>query len=184
MIVLTSSQVAITSPDPDINSEAKNYFTRHMRILESCTVAWPMPDMQAQIQSLREAFSRDVNKPFELKPSFPFGSPMARHQPTPPVESAYADPNLRSQTSHEPAPHIRYHSTPITPPISTSNSKDGSLDATSFPSLSQSQQQQPHIQTTLSSSHMSDDNLTWNPTRIFEYGPASLNQSLLLQNNR
>ncbi|RAL60471.1 hypothetical protein DID88_000246 [Monilinia fructigena] len=69
--------VAITSPDPDLNSDAREYFTRHMRILEKCTSSWPMPDMQQQIESLRLAFSADVRKPFVLKPSFPYGSPAA-----------------------------------------------------------------------------------------------------------
>ncbi|KAB8304169.1 hypothetical protein EYC80_003588 [Monilinia laxa] len=69
--------VAITSPDPDLNSDAREFFTRHMRILEKCTSSWPMPDMQQQIESLRLAFSADIRKPFVLKPSFPYGSPAA-----------------------------------------------------------------------------------------------------------
>ncbi|KAL2158032.1 hypothetical protein VTH06DRAFT_4842 [Thermothelomyces fergusii] len=76
--------VAITSPDPDLNSEARDYFTRHMRILERCMSAWPMPDMQRQIDSVREAFSADIRKPFVLKPTFPYGSPHSATHPSPP----------------------------------------------------------------------------------------------------
>ena len=47
-----------------------------MRILERCVAAWPMPEMEAQIDSLRLAFSANVHKPFELKSSFPYGSPI------------------------------------------------------------------------------------------------------------
>jgi hypothetical protein len=48
-----------------------------MRILEKCSSSWPMPDMQQQIDALREVFSADMRKPFVLKPTFPYGSPGA-----------------------------------------------------------------------------------------------------------
>ena len=143
-----------------------------MRILESCTNAWPMPDMQAQIQSLREAFSRDVNQPFQLKPSFPYGSPVTRLQPSPPVDAPYNDQNLRLQTTHEQTPNQRYHSsTPITPPISAGHddNKDGSIAAASLTMMASDQHQQHQLSNSLSSNHMGDDGLSWDPTRIFEY---------------
>ncbi|KAK7735841.1 hypothetical protein SLS63_003803 [Diaporthe eres] len=76
--------VALTSPDPDLNSDAREYFTRHMRVLEKVMHAWPMPDVQKQIDSIREAFSADIRKPFVLKPSFPYGSPHSTTRQTPP----------------------------------------------------------------------------------------------------
>lgn len=138
-----------------------------MRILESCTPAWPMADMQAQIQSLREAFSRNTDRAFELKPSFPYGSPAARLQPSPPVDS-YLDHKIRSQTTHEQTPHLQYHSTPITPPISAGGSKDEALNTAPLPLM------QHHLPSSMPSSHIADENLSWNPTRIFEYGAKSL----------
>lgn len=72
--------IALSSPDPEFNAEAKDYFVRHMRILEHCVSAWPMPETEAQINALRAAFSSDVNKPFELKESFPLGSPSSSDQ--------------------------------------------------------------------------------------------------------
>ncbi|KAI9047644.1 hypothetical protein LZ554_008355 [Drepanopeziza brunnea f. sp. 'monogermtubi'] len=86
--------VAITSPDPDLNADAREYFTRHMRILEKCTSSWPMPDMQQQIDSLREAFSADTRKPFVLKPSFPYGSPGAINMTPPRSTAAYRTHSL------------------------------------------------------------------------------------------
>lgn len=142
-----------------------------MRILESCIPAWPMADMQAQIQSLREAFSRDTDRPFQLKPSFPYGSPVARLQPSPPVIS-YSEQNIRSQPTHEQTPDLRYHNTPITPPISAGGSKDGSLDTAPLPLMHH------HLPSSMPSSHIADENLTWNPTRIFEYGAKSLKLKL------
>ena len=146
-----------------------------MRILESCIHAWPMPDVQKQIESLREAFSKDVNKAFELKPTFPYGSPISRLQPSPPVDHPYHDPTLRSQTSVEQIPLLqRYNSAPMTPPVSAGHddSKDGSIAAASLAMLSTSQRQHSH---TLPSSHsLTDENLEWNPNRIFEYGAKPL----------
>jgi hypothetical protein len=84
--------VALSSPDPEFNFEAKDYFVRHMRILERCVSAWPMPETEAQINALRAAFSADVNKPFELKESFPHGTPSEQSRPSPvsPPSSAKA----------------------------------------------------------------------------------------------
>lgn len=60
----------MSSPDPDCNCDARDYFARHMRVLERCASAWPVPEIQSQIDSLRLTFSADVNRPFELKESF------------------------------------------------------------------------------------------------------------------
>ncbi|OAQ68010.1 fungal transcriptional regulatory protein [Pochonia chlamydosporia 170] len=64
--------VAIVSPDPDLNSDAREYFERHMRVMEEVMQAWPMPDLQKQIDAFREAFSADLSKPFVLRPEFPY----------------------------------------------------------------------------------------------------------------
>lgn len=76
---------AITSPDPELNADSKNFFTRHMRLLERCSIAWPMPAMQIQIDSLRQAFTTDMDKPFELRTNFP-GSPGAHTASTPSID--------------------------------------------------------------------------------------------------
>ncbi|PVI03710.1 hypothetical protein DM02DRAFT_520178 [Periconia macrospinosa] len=113
--------VAITCPDPELNSDAREFFVRHMRILETCTPVWPMPEMHQQVNNLRLAFSADITKPFELKPSFPFGSPRVVAQTSPTSNSGSYRSRLPSQ--HSPLDHpgqINYHTHPITPPISTS----------------------------------------------------------------
>jgi hypothetical protein len=84
--------VAISSPDPEYNTEARDYFVRHMRILERCVAAWPMPETEAQINALRAAFSADVNKPFELRDSFPLGSPSDQSRPSPTSQSSHERP--------------------------------------------------------------------------------------------
>ena len=136
-----------------------------MRILENCISAWPMPDMQAQIQSLREAFSADINKPFALKPSFPFGSPISRLAPSPPSDTHYSDIQLVPRGSQEPPSHIRFHSNPITPPISAGHEDSKDALASSSLSMMTSEQRSQTLP-----SHLGEENLAWNPTRLFEYG--------------
>ncbi|OQV09213.1 Fungal specific transcription factor domain-containing protein isoform 2 [Cladophialophora immunda] len=91
--------VALSSPDPEFNFEAKDYFVRQMRILERCVSAWPMPETEAQINALRAAFSADVNKPFELKESFPHGTPSENSRPSPVSPPSYdrQQPPMQSQ---------------------------------------------------------------------------------------
>ncbi|EXJ78046.1 hypothetical protein A1O3_09206 [Capronia epimyces CBS 606.96] len=102
--------IAVASPDPEYNSEARAYFVRHMRILERCVAAWPMPETEAQINALRAAFSADLNKPFELKESFPLGSPSDHSRSSP-----------LSQLSNEKQPqhHPHHHPPPQPPPAPT-----------------------------------------------------------------
>ncbi|CAI4218671.1 unnamed protein product [Parascedosporium putredinis] len=73
--------VAMTSPDPDLNTDSREFFQRQMRVMEKIMVVWPMPELQRQIDAVREAFSMDTRKPFVLKPSFPTGArhPAPRH---------------------------------------------------------------------------------------------------------
>ena len=54
-----------------------------MRVVEHC-LPYSSPEMQAQINALREAFSVDTSKPFELKPTLGLRSPAMESHPTPP----------------------------------------------------------------------------------------------------
>ncbi|TGJ80486.1 hypothetical protein E0Z10_g8278 [Xylaria hypoxylon] len=162
--------VALTSPDPEINTDARDYFTRHMRILEKTMPSWPLPEMLKQIDAVREAFSADTRKPFVLKPSFPYGSPHPSTQSSPPRATTFKPPMLRTNSldpnldvhagSHS---HVSYH--PITP-ISV-GSGDGKSDSPSVQSLSMlgtGQSTQPPISHGLPLV----DPPAWNPSRIFD----------------
>ncbi|KAK3987749.1 hypothetical protein QBC44DRAFT_115810 [Cladorrhinum sp. PSN332] len=144
--------VALTSPDPDLNSEAREYFTRHMRILEKCMSSWPMPDMQRQIDSVREAFSADTRKPFILKPSFPYGSPAPGSHPSPPGR------RLDTQVPHS---QVSY-SLPITP--TSACGLDNKSDTPGLQSLAMMASQPTTVSQTMSLS----DAPAWNPSRIFD----------------
>ncbi|KAJ5092223.1 hypothetical protein NUU61_007093 [Penicillium alfredii] len=153
--------VAITSPDPEFNSDAREYFTRHMRILERCSSAWPMPEIQAQIDSLRLAFSADTSHPFELRPSFPYGSPSEPYQPSPPMDSHY-HPHLNQMSSNVQS-RVGFNTHPITPPISAGAEDSKSDTSSQFQPLGMVPHQPP-------TTHPLDaplvDESSWDPTRI------------------
>ncbi len=164
------SQVALTSPDPDLHSDAREYFTRHMRVLERCVRAWPMAEMQMQIDAMREAFSADTRKPFVLKASFPYGSPQAATRPSPlgpnarflPVAQGRVDATV-SQSSH-----ASYATHPISPPIST-GPVDGKTDPSPSPqSLAMMAAGQASQTSAMPGTLALPDGPTWNPSRIFE----------------
>jgi len=156
--------VAITCPDPDINCDAREFFVRHMRILEACAPSFPMPEMQAQVNSLRQAFSADISKPFEMKPTFPFGSPQVAPQSSPLSNSGSYRPRQPSHTPLDQPGQINYHTHPITPPISASghDSKADSPVAQSLVMMGSGQ----HTQST--AGLQMSENVQWNPQRIFE----------------
>jgi hypothetical protein len=171
-----SHQVALTAPDPDLNVDARDFFTRHMRILEKCMEAWPMPDMKRQVDEMREAFSADTRKPFALKPSFPYGSPQSSLRSSPPgsVTAAFCPtlPSGRSMDQHldaqaaEQGSHMSYPGHPITPPISAgpADNTGGSPTAVQPLVLIGQDGQAPVMRQTMPIA----DTPAWNPSRIFE----------------
>lgn len=170
----TLPQVAMTSPDPDLNSDARDFFTRHMRMLEQVMNVWPMADLQRQIDAVREAFSADTRKPFVLKPSFPYGSPHSNHSNTssPPrtnVQSFRPSPNRTGSMDHQLDMNVRsqvsFTSHPISPPISAGRA-DSKGDSPAMQSLAMmtSGSPTPGMGATMALA----DAPSWNPSRIFE----------------
>ena len=154
-----------------------------MRILEKCMESWPSPEMQMQVNQLREAFSADINRPFELKRGFPFESPSPSSgglQPSPPLEMNIQHPILSRHESLGRQNHVPYHGTPITPPISSTgltfeDSKDGAFMSSSMQTMTSSQQQSMPMQTTPMSIGQG-----WNPTPIIAYVLSALRLRLML----
>lgn len=136
-----------------------------MRILEQCASAWPLSEMKRQIDSLRLAFSADINRPFVLKPTFPYGSPSEPYQPSPPaMESLY--PPSSYQTSHPDQTRLAaYH--PITPPISA-GAGDSKPDSPQMPTLvPMTSNQAPPTHQSIGTIPLVDNN-SWDPTRIIK----------------
>jgi hypothetical protein len=138
---------------------------RHMRILETCAPSWPMPEMQAQVNSLRQAFSADTTKPFEMKPSFPFGSPQVAPQSSPLSNAGSYRPRHPSHPSPLEQPgQINYLAHPMTPPISAGghSAKADSPVAQSLVMMASGQRAQS------TAGLQMQESVQWNPQRIFE----------------
>ncbi|KAK5145975.1 hypothetical protein LTR04_001163 [Oleoguttula sp. CCFEE 6159] len=134
-------------------------------MLHLCTSSWPMPEMQAQINALREAFSADTSKPFELKPSFPFGSPSTSQT------SLATDVVYRSQASsqgpsfdHPGQAHYNPH--PMTPPLSAGGVHLEADSVAQSLAMMATGQTDPQPRTQVAT-HISEP-AQWNPARIFE----------------
>lgn len=169
--------MAITSPDPDLNTDAREYFTRHMRVLEKVMSVWPMADLQKQVDAVREAFSADTRKPFVLKPSFPYGSPhSSNHSTSPRAATGYRPSHLGRTTSIEHQldtqnihqnPQVSYTNHPISPPVSAGplDTKSDSPGVQSLVMMSSQQGSQP---SGMPPTNPLADAPVWNPQRIFE----------------
>jgi hypothetical protein len=184
----------VVSPDPELNTDAAEYFTRHVRIMEKVMEVWAMPELRPQVEAIREAFSADIRKPFALKPSFPYGSPhpsdhsspsnqtTTRYRPVPVLDRAMHQNQSQNQSQSQQqqqqhldaqqggAHNVSYYGHPISPPVSA-----GALD-----SKSDSPAGQPLVMMTqggqapgLQPSMSLVDQPTWNPSRIFENWNAS-----------
>lgn len=166
------SQVAIVSPDPELNTDAAEFFTRHMRIMEKVMEVWAMPELRQQVEAVREAFSADTRKAFVLKPTFPYGSPHPSNHSSPPQGSqgyrpatdrtGPLDQHLDTQGSH----NVSFTGHPISPPVSTGATDSKGESPAGQPIMMMSQGgQAPGIQQNMSLA----DHPSWNPARIFEY---------------
>lgn len=156
------------SPDPEFNSDAREYFTRHMRITEKVMEAWSMPELQKQVDAVREAFSADVRRPFVLKPSFPYGSPHSSSHSSPPRGYRPLG-RAGSLDQHMDAQHaaVSHTGLPATPPISAGpgDSRSDSPAVRSLMLMARDSGQGPDLNPGLP---VAAAQSSWNPARIFE----------------
>lgn len=138
-----------------------------MRILEQCTPALPIPEVIAQINSLREAFSADMNAPFDLKPDFPFGSPPPQGNISPVADGSYQARASGQDLQLQPPPagQVNYNIHPITPPISATDD-ESKTDSPVVQSMAMMATQRPAQQTSVPNQEAFQGQ--WNPSRIFE----------------
>lgn len=155
--------------------------------------AWPMPDMQHQIDSIREAFSADTRKPFVLRPSFPYGSPQSTARPSPPrsnttgytpimprgsIDHHHQQQQQQTIDTHRAIQHsqVSYPGQhPITPPISAGplDMKSDSPSALQLPMMATvssagqtNATQAPTMQPSMTLP--TDGRSGWDPRQIFE----------------
>jgi hypothetical protein len=125
-----------------------------------------MPEVHAQINGLREAFSADTSRPFELKASFPFGSPSSQHIPSPLTDGAYHSRSANQGIVLESATQINYNivQQPITPPVSTTDE----IPKADSPVVQSLAMMAPHEHAAQPSVQQEGFQGQWNPTKIFE----------------
>lgn len=167
---LTHSQIAITSPDTSLHQEAKSFFVRHMRILEKCIAEWPMTELETQVDGLRAAFSADLKKPFELKPTFPYGTPPERSKS--PEARRLPEPQHHLSASQDQQYHqqsLQHGSYFPTPPISAgpvTKSRASSLyQEYNGDQMGHQYPQMPPTSNPTSAMTLTDQ---WNPTPIID----------------
>lgn len=136
--------------------------------------AWHMPELQKQVDAVREAFSADTRKPFALKPSFPYGSPHPSNQSSPPrLQTGYRpgasplDQQQQRQLEVQNYQQMNFAGHPISPPISAgpdAKSESPGVQAGGLVMMSQGSQASGMQQNMTIS-----DAPAWNPARLFEY---------------
>lgn len=150
-------QVALTSPDPELNFEADSYFTRHMRILETCSSAWPMPEIQKQVDSLREAFSADINQPFELRANFPYGTPKRASEGDTPTDTSFVQDVMSTANQVSRTAYAASMAPPVQKCLMSHNNTAHAMVMMNNTAPNE-----------LENMQMSQQASQWNPTRIFE----------------
>jgi len=141
-----------------------------MRILENCAPSWPMLDVQDQINALREAFSADTSKPFQLKASFPMSSPAAQPENPSPVSTSngiYHQSRHSGVELYTEAPgQVQTFAQPLTPPKSISDTEPRA-DSPVVQSLAMMASGQRHGQAPTSVPNQ-ESAAQWNPSPIFK----------------
>jgi len=150
--------IAATCPDPEFNHDAKEYFTRTMRILENCIDNSASSEVKGQIETLREAFSLDVNRPFVLNPNFPFYPGVSG-----PVDPSITRAYTQGESSTLATGPVNYPTHPLSPPHSAGGSEPKGESPAAVQSLVMlaagqgAQNSTPIV-----------DTLAWNPSRLFD----------------
>lgn len=131
-----------------------------MRILENCIDSSASSEVKGQIETLRQAFSLDLTRPFVLNPNFPFY----------PGVSAALNPNITQAFSQGEGSHstltagpATYPAHPLSPPHSNGDGESKGESPAAVQSLvmlaaGQGAQNPPIV-----------DNMGWNPSRLFEF---------------
>ncbi|KAK6533042.1 hypothetical protein TWF281_007204 [Arthrobotrys megalospora] len=158
--------VAATCPDPEFNSDAREYFSRAMRVLEVCIDISASMETRAQIEALRAAFSQDVTQPFVLNSNFPFYSSPSTHQMSPAASAGSYSPVeiTRSPLSSSLSAPINQTRVTISPPSSERGDSPN-------PTLMLMQQSTPPVVQPVprKSLHHGPVQEGWNPQRIFDH---------------
>jgi hypothetical protein len=138
-----------------------------MRVLEQCISAWPMREVEDQINALRVAFSADTNRPFELKASFPYGSPSEPYRRSPPLDSQYHPLQIPPNPQYDHQRQLTHPLQTITPPISAGAS-DSRTESPQYPATFGQPSGQTAPSMMIHDPVPMAENVQWNPTPIID----------------
>lgn len=139
-----------------------------MRVLERCATDWQMPEVEAQINGLRAAFSADLRKPFELRPSFPYGTPS--DQSKSPEERRASEPQYSTQRAQNNTyvPDAHHGSYYATPPASARPGSTPHEQPFYRQAIADQQNHQYHAMPPTSNPQPVAPTEPWNPTPIID----------------
>ncbi|KAI9806902.1 MAG: hypothetical protein M1833_002560 [Piccolia ochrophora] len=160
--------VALTSPDPELSSDAQEYFTRHMRILERCTNSWPMPELQKQIEPLREAFSADTSQPFTLRETFQFNGARGGEVQALSAHRVQYEYHSGRNSSFGSSQSLSFNGQPISPPASTIDMSSRAQNERIHPIVMTQGGSRPTSQQEVDNSLPMMSTLGWNPGPIID----------------
>src|ERR1700728_4172991 len=138
-----------------------------MRVLEQCISAWRMPELEAQIDALRVAFSADISKPFELKASFPCVSPSEPYQPSPSLDSQYHHLQIPQNPQYDHQRQFTHPLQTLTPPISAGTS-ESRTESPQCPATFEQPNGQTAPSMMIHDSVPMPEDVQWNPTPIID----------------
>jgi len=130
-----------------------------MRILEQCSSAWPVIEIQAQIDSLRQAFSADMSKPFELRVDY------RRVAPNNDEPSPRSDPGYTTESDYTQSTHVGM---PITPPAVVMNHIPRRTDSVGTHASIMTDSGRDRHNSVIDSMQMRQQPSFWNPISIMK----------------
>lgn len=137
-----------------------------MRLLENCIDNSASQEVKGQIETLREAFSVDLSRPFVLNPSFPFYPGAQAHMVEAQMTSAYVQADAVQASTLAPNSQVNFSSYPISPPYSTDDETRDESPGIQQPivMVSSSEGTSPAAQ----AHALTPDEVQWNPSQLFK----------------
>jgi len=141
--------LALTCPDPQVNYDGKEYFTKQMKVVEACVDGSASAEMRGQLEGLRRAFSINDQGDFEMHPSASFTPSgdssswdslfpeMLDNNPSQPQQQQGPYQNMPPQHHHQssiPRSEVML-SSPEDPMLSAIPTEDLAINADSFEGL-------------------------------------------------
>lgn len=142
-----------------------------MRLLENCIDNSASQEVKGQIETLREAFSVDTNRPFVLNPSFPFYNGVSAPVDPSLARAAYTQSETVQSTMASTS-QVNYNAHPLSPAHSNGSIESKGESPAAVQSLVMlAAGQGSHAPAPTNHIAEQVQQAQWNPSRLFEYIP-------------